>query len=656
MRTESSRQNVYLIDPGTDSNLNLLPLGIGRIASYCQSLETISNFFDCQVRWLRRPAASLADSLESPVVVGLPCYVWNTEASLELARAIRTRHPNCLIVVGGASIPKRDASIRTFLTDNPYIDVLVRGDGEVIFAEILEALIDKRNLVDVSGIALADPDKPGSILISPSKPWIKDLDIIPSPFLNGIFDELMELHREKVTGVVLESNRGCPYSCTFCDWGSADLHKIKNFDLERVKDEIDWVGKNAIPYIFLADANFGILYERDMELANHIAKTCEHYGYPKFLGINWAKNSNNHVVEIAERLLSGGVNAGVTLAAQSFHDPTLEAINRRNMKQGDINKMRKLFHSKGIVTYTDLIVGLPEETLDSFLSGLELVMTPDLKDHWVIHLCNILENSEMSEPAYLSRYRIETRTCAVTMTLRIHDTDSVKENEIIVIATNTMPRKDWERAYDVGYLSAALHNFRLAFFVMNLLKASFGINHTTFISFFLDMVREQPGRWPVLHMGVEHLRRQRQMIVDGVARYSPVKELGDFNASPQEALLAMFLEVTDQFYNELSELTQCLLEAHNKELPPGLLAEMFDYQRLRMTVWQPATIHRRALCYDLPTYIDQLQKGDSVHMPIKKSCQIDVIVPANEATDKFDHARQRTRGARYSDILDVRAT
>jgi radical SAM superfamily enzyme YgiQ (UPF0313 family) len=656
MSTEPSRQNVYLIDPGTDSNLNLLPLGIGRIASYCRSLEKISKAFNCQVRWLRKPATVLADSLKNPVVVGLPCYVWNTQASLELARAIRARHPNCLIVVGGASIPKRDASIKTFLADNPYIDVLVRGDGEVIFADILEALIDKRDLADVGGIAIADPDKPGGILISPPKPWIKDLDIIPSPFLDGIFDGLMDLHHDRVTGVVLESNRGCPYSCTFCDWGSADLHKIKTFDLQRVKDEIDWVGKNAIPYIFLADANFGILYERDLDLADHIAKTCERYGFPKFLGINWAKNSNNHVVEIAERLLSGGVNAGVTLAAQSFHDPTLEAINRRNMKQEDINKMRKLFHSKGIVTYTDLIVGLPEETLESFLGGLEMVMTPDLNDHWVIHLCNILENSEMSEPEYLSRYRIETRTCAVTMTLRIHDTDSVKENEIIVIATSTLPRTDWGRAYDVGYLCAALHNFRLAFFVMNLLKARFGINHTTFISYFLDTVREQPGRWPVLQRGVEHLGRQRQMIVDGVARYSPVKELGDFNASPQEALLAMFLEVADQFYDELRDLTQCLLEAHDKELPPDLMAELFDYQRLRMTVWQPAATLHRDLCYDLPTYFDQLQQGTTVDMPTKKTCQIDVIVPENDATDKFDHARRRTRGARYSDILDVRAT
>ncbi len=496
----------YLIDPGTDSNLNLLPLAIGRIASYCRSRPGIAESYDCHVRWLRQPPNEIAESLIKPAVVGLSCYVWNTQASLAIARSIRREHPNCLIVLGGASVPKRDDRIRTFLDNHPFIDVLVRGDGEITFANILENVAIGQELNTIKGIALRHPAGAKSVVITAPDPWVKDLDTLPSPFLNGIFDDLMITHRDRATGVVLESNRGCPYSCTFCDWGSADLRKILTFDLERVKAEIEWAGKNAMPYIFLADANFGILQERDLALADHIAKVCRDTGNPKFLGMNWAKNSNERIVEIAERLFSGGVSAGVTLAAQSFHEPTLTAINRRNMKQNDTENVRQSFHSNGIITYTDLILGLPEETLDTFLEGVERVMTSNLMDHWVIYLCNILENTEMAEASYLDRYEIETRTCSVSMNLRTHDQESVQEDEIIVVGTNTMPRDDWERAYDIGYLCAAFHNYRVAFFVMNLLKARFGHRHTEFVSFVLDQASMEPFEWPALMHGIEHLQ------------------------------------------------------------------------------------------------------------------------------------------------------
>jgi putative methyltransferase len=517
-------RGVYLVDPGTDSNLNLLPLGVGRIASYLRVQPTLALAFHISVRYLRTSPQALAAGLARPAVVGLAAYVWNLRATLLYAQAIRAMHPDCLIVLGGASIPKREERARAFLAAHPVVDILVHGEGELTFAELLEAVATGRSPIGIRGLSARDPDALGGVSVSAPRPPCDELDRFPSPFLDGIFDGLWALHADRVTGAIIESNRGCPYSCTYCDWGGADVRKINFFDLERIKAEVDWVADHGIPYIYLADANFGIAFERDLELADHIARCFQRAGNPRFLGINFTKNSNKRVVDIAERLLSGGIQAGVTLAAQSFHRPTLAAIKRRNMDALQLQVLRDRFRDKGIVTYNDLILALPEETQESFLDGIERTMTFNLKDHWVVHLCNILENAEMADPEYVRQYGIETKTCSVSMTLRVHDPDAPQEEEVIVVGTRTMPQSDWGRCYDVAYLCAALHNFRAGFFVMNVIKARFAVRHTAFAAFLLDEVRAR-SRWPTLRRAVEHLKRQREMILGGVARYSPVAAL-----------------------------------------------------------------------------------------------------------------------------------
>ncbi|MBF0130847.1 MAG: radical SAM protein [Alphaproteobacteria bacterium] len=651
---KTSKRGVYLVDPGTDSNLNLLPLGVGRIASYCRVQPGLAGEFDISVRYLRVAPRTLAAGMERPVVAGLAAYVWNMRATLAYAEAIRAEHPDCLIVLGGASIPKREDRARAFLAAHPVVDVLVQGEGEITFAELLEAVAEGRSPAGIRGLSVRDPSAPGGVAVSPPRTPFEDLNQFPSPFLDGIFDGLMKLHADRVTGALIESNRGCPYSCTFCDWGGADLRKINSFDPERTKAEVDWVGDHGIPYIFLADANFGIFFERDLSLADHIAACFQRTGNPRFLGINFTKNSNERVVAIAERLLSGGIQAGVTLAAQSFHPPTLAAIKRRNMDAQQLQVLRDRFREKGIVTYNDLILALPEETKESFLAGIEQTMTFNLKDQWVVHLCNILENAEMAEPDYIERYGIETRTCAVSMTMRVHDPDAPHEEEVIVVATRTMPQEDWVRTYDVAYLCAALHNFRAGFFVMNLLKARFGVPHTEFAAYFLDATR-QGERWPALRRCVDHLEHQRGMILGGVARYSPVAALGGFNATPQEALLAMFLDDADAFYGAFKELTRTFLESRGLALDGTLLEDLFLYQSLRMTTWQePGTIRAR-LRHDLPAYFEALERSPQASPAIAAApCDIEVIVPASEGADRFAHARLRTRGARYTDVRECR--
>ena len=79
---------------------------------------------------------------------------------------------------------------------------------------------------------------------------ITDVDSIPSPYLTGLFDSFAA---GPGRAAMIETNRGCPYGCTFCDWGSATLSRVRKFDLQRVFDELEWAAKNRLETVAIAD-------------------------------------------------------------------------------------------------------------------------------------------------------------------------------------------------------------------------------------------------------------------------------------------------------------------------------------------------------------------------------------------------------------------
>jgi radical SAM superfamily enzyme YgiQ (UPF0313 family) len=139
----------------------------------------------------------------------------------------------------------------------------------------------------------------------------------------------------------LETNRGCPYKCTFCDWGSLTYSKVKQFGLTRVFHELEWMADNKIGYLDVADANFGIFVERDNMIVDKLIEVQKRTGYPYRTGWSWAKNQKSEVVAIAKKLInSGHFNNGLTISLQSLDENTLKTIKRNNL---GINKISDIF-------------------------------------------------------------------------------------------------------------------------------------------------------------------------------------------------------------------------------------------------------------------------------------------------------------------------
>src|SRR5262249_1936052 len=129
----------------------------------------------------------------------------------------------------------------------------------------------------------------------------RDMEV-PSPYLMGYMDEhIAEIKKLGPLGLLWETNRGCPYACTFCDWGAATLSKVRLFATERLLGEIEYFSKINVDFLIACDANFGIV-PRDLELARALVDAKKQLGFPRMFFVNYAKNSNDRVFDITEAL------------------------------------------------------------------------------------------------------------------------------------------------------------------------------------------------------------------------------------------------------------------------------------------------------------------------------------------------------------------
>lgn len=243
------------------------------------------------------------NSATNPVCL-FSSYVWNHKLNLHAAAEIKRRYPGSLIIFGGPEVPKFDGDTEGFLADNSFIDIAVLGEGEASCAEILAALAEQSQrdlsvLAEIKGIVFSIA---GSVTRTPSRDRIKDVNILPSPYLSGEFGDWFQ----DFSNAILETNRGCPYGCTYCDWGSATLQKITRFTPERVIAEIEFLASRRSKVIFIADANFGML-EQDIEISKALVAISKRTGYPKKLNTNFAKNGGRRLMAVIKILHEGGL-------------------------------------------------------------------------------------------------------------------------------------------------------------------------------------------------------------------------------------------------------------------------------------------------------------------------------------------------------------
>jgi hypothetical protein len=415
-------------------NAYYLPYSAGVLWSYAYQFPEISSQFELgDFIWRRDNIDQAVAQLKDHEIVGFSTYIWNKSYNYVLAKKLKEANPNCLILFGGPEPPIEKAE---FFELYPFIDIAIKQEGELTFKELLEHYPD-RSFEQVPGLLL---NRNGAVFETAKRDRIDNIDTIPSPYLTGVFDKLIADNPDVEWNTVLESNRGCPYQCTFCDWGSLTYNKVKKFDLTRVCDELEWMAKNGVGFISIADANFGIFPDRDTIIADKLIDIQKRYGLPNAYTISWAKNQKKEVLEIVKKLVENGARQGLTVSVQSLDDNVLEIIKRKNLGINQIEDIFERCDKENIPVITELILGLPGETLRSWKENYYRLFRANNHTGITTYNAQILENAELN----LSQRRLYKIESAVVRDYLCgaNNEHDLEEGVEIIKSTRDLPYAD----------------------------------------------------------------------------------------------------------------------------------------------------------------------------------------------------------------------
>jgi len=381
---------------------------------------------------------------QPPSLLGLSNYAWNMRLSNHAAEKVRKIVPNIPIIMGGPNIRLDEDGVRDFLRINRDIDLYCLYNSEVSVSKIIGTLLSwpleertSENLREAKFSSCFSLDRGklhGDFSYEPNK----DLDFIPSPYLDGSLDSFLD---DELLPM-FESNRGCPYSCTFCYWGVDALNKIQLFGIERIKAELDYVTSRGVnyPQLYFADANFGIL-KRDVTIAQHIRKLYEETHSFASIEVSWAKSSQDHVVDMGKAL---GHLTNTYIAFQSLDEDVLKAIKRKNISTRQLVSLIKRLKGFNHSSRTDILVGLPGETFESHLNSLDKALGHGIQTvlGGEIHL---LPGTEMDSEEDRKKYSLKTKYRLFEGCSGIYQNEPIFELQEVVRSTSTMSEEEMNR-------------------------------------------------------------------------------------------------------------------------------------------------------------------------------------------------------------------
>lgn len=445
-------KNLYLVQVDvsacTGTEQAYLPYTAGVLAANAFLNETVrENYNFKEFIFLREETDEVIGRMEDPAVVGFSNYCWNTEFNKLLAEKIKEKWNDCLIVFGGHNVPENTE----FLEEFPYIDVLCYGEGEETFRDLLIAALNG-NFSAVNNISYRE----NGIILSTERTLPGDIANYPSPYTEGWFDDIIASHPDIVFNAILETSRGCPHRCAYCDWGLLKS-KTRLFPMKKILDEIRWMSSNKIAFVWGADANFG-LFDRDLEIAHALTEAKKATGYPERMRMNYSKTNFENVFEIVRIFKECEFDRiGATLSFQSLSPEVLHNIGRKNMSLDFFKKLLTRYNENGMKAYSELILGLPGETYESFIRGIGKLF--EIGQHYVfeVYSCILLPNSIMGQSDFTERFGLKTVRSEILRPHFATEAFAVPEYNNIIVETNSMSREMWIKSTVFYYIAKALH-------------------------------------------------------------------------------------------------------------------------------------------------------------------------------------------------------
>jgi tRNA A37 methylthiotransferase MiaB len=442
----------------------IMPQAIGAIASYAaQEID-----LRYPIRLFKYPEALAAAFREGPppAVIGLSHYIWNANLSLAVAQRIKEHFPDVAVVFGGPHYPIEPKEQAAFLRKlAPAVDFYVDREGERAFADLLVALAAAKGEVkavhgQVPGVHSFGTD--GTVHIPTLGPRLVSLTEIPSPYVTGLMDEFFDGRLIPT----IQTNRGCPFSCSFCVEGTRYYSKVAKRTVERVREEILYIGRLMAPLIedehtrnelLITDSNFG-MYLQDSEICDAIVEAQDTYGWPRYVDLTTGKNKRDRVLNAISRTRGTMTLSG---SVQSLNADVLKAVRRTNIDAGQLMDVALAAAERQTGTYSEVILGLPEDSRSAHLSTLAQLIDAGF-DRLNMFQLALLPGSEMWTGDYRTKFQMTTRFRVIPRcygTYEFLDTIvSAVETDEICVSLPSLTFEDYVDCRRMNLVVAACYN------------------------------------------------------------------------------------------------------------------------------------------------------------------------------------------------------
>jgi len=433
------------------------PLNIGFIAAYAE--KVFGKEIDLRLfKYIEDLEQAIHE--KPPDILGLSNYPWNYNLGLEFFAMTRAVSPTTICVMGGPNIPLEDEARTQFVERNPLIDFYAYLEGEEAFAALVTRALEmgvnreKMKSAPIDGFIHRVSDSEvlkGMLLVRRG-----NLDEIPSPYLTGHMDKFFD----GKLSPMMETNRGCPFSCTFCHEGNPLISKVNYFSIERVKAELDYIAAAVhkapvlVSNLMFADPNFA-MYERDYEIVEHIERIQQSHNWPRSIFASTGKNKKERIAK-ALRKLNGSMS--MWMSVQSMDPFVLQEIKRDNISTSQMMALANVYQELGLPTLSELILGLPGDSYERHVRSLSEVTEAgiDVIDTYTCMLLNGTElNSAVSRAKFKigSHFRILPRDFAKLRNGRI-----AVEIEEVVSSTSTLSFEEYVEARKLHLMVAIVYN------------------------------------------------------------------------------------------------------------------------------------------------------------------------------------------------------